>query len=102
MTEQFVPQGLAISQVACVVHDIDEAMERYHAALGWGPWNVYEHVPPSLHDTHYMGKPDRVLDDRRRGRHRLDRLRAAPAAGRPEHLQGLARTSTARASTTSP
>ena len=57
MTEQFVPQGLAISQVACVVHDIDEAMERYHEALGWGPWNVYEHVPPSLHDTHYMGKP---------------------------------------------
>jgi methylmalonyl-CoA/ethylmalonyl-CoA epimerase len=57
MTDAIPAHGVAISQVACVVHDIDEAMERYHKALGWGPWNVYEHVPPSLHDTHYMGKP---------------------------------------------
>ena len=29
-----------------------------HAAPTAGlPWNVYEHVPPSLHDTHYTGKP---------------------------------------------
>jgi hypothetical protein len=56
MTQAIPEGGLPISQVACVVRDIDEAMERYHRALGWGPWNVYEHVAPSLHDTHYMGK----------------------------------------------
>ena len=50
------PGGLPISQVACVVHDLDEAMERYHRALGWGPWNVYEHVQPTLHHTHYKGR----------------------------------------------
>ena len=56
MTEPNSALGLPISQVACVVHDLQEAMERYHKALGWGPWNVYEHVQPSLHDTHYMGE----------------------------------------------
>jgi methylmalonyl-CoA/ethylmalonyl-CoA epimerase len=50
------PGGLPITQVAAVVHDLDEAMERYHRALGWGPWNVYEHVAPSLHHTHYRGR----------------------------------------------
>jgi catechol 2,3-dioxygenase-like lactoylglutathione lyase family enzyme len=47
---------LAISQIAIVVNDIDEALERYHRILGWGPWNVYEHKPPSLHDTYVRGK----------------------------------------------
>jgi hypothetical protein len=56
MSQPFSPGGLPISQVACVVHDLQEAMERYHSALGWGPWNVYEHVQPMLHDTHYMGE----------------------------------------------
>ena len=31
-------------------------MEAYHKALGWGPWNVYEHKPPALHDTHLHGR----------------------------------------------
>jgi len=57
MTDAIPPGGLPISQVACVVRDLDEALERYHRALGWAPWNVYEHAPPSLHDTHYMGRP---------------------------------------------
>jgi catechol 2,3-dioxygenase-like lactoylglutathione lyase family enzyme len=48
---------LAISQIAIVVNDIDAALERYHRVLGWGPWNVYEHKPPSLHDTYVRGKP---------------------------------------------
>src|SRR5215467_4369676 len=47
---------LPISQVAIVVKDIDEALERYHRALGWGPWNVYEHKPPALHDTYLHGE----------------------------------------------
>ena len=49
--------GFPISQIAIVVRDIDEALERYHRALGWGPWNVYEHKPPALHDTYLHGKP---------------------------------------------
>jgi methylmalonyl-CoA/ethylmalonyl-CoA epimerase len=47
---------LPISQIAIVVRDIDEALERYHRILGWGPWNVYEHKPPSLHDTYLHGE----------------------------------------------
>ena len=46
-----------ISQVAMVVHDLDASMKMLHDTLGWGPWNVYEHVPPKLHDTHLRGKP---------------------------------------------
>jgi methylmalonyl-CoA/ethylmalonyl-CoA epimerase len=49
--------GLAITQVAAVVRDLEKSLEIYHKALGWGPWNVYEHKPPMLHDTHLHGKP---------------------------------------------
>ena len=49
--------GLAITQVAAVVKDLRKSLEVYHKALGWGPWNVYEHKPPMLHDTHLHGKP---------------------------------------------
>ncbi len=45
-----------ISQVAMVVHDLDASMKMLHETLGWGPWNVYEHVPPKLHHTHLRGK----------------------------------------------
>jgi methylmalonyl-CoA/ethylmalonyl-CoA epimerase len=48
---------LPISQIAIVVRDIDDALEKYHRVLGWGPWNVYEHKPPALHDTYLRGKP---------------------------------------------
>lgn len=48
---------LAISQIAIVVRDIDDALEKYTRVLGWGPWNVYEHKPPSLHDTYLHGEP---------------------------------------------
>ena len=48
---------LPISQIAIVVRDIDDALEKYHRVLGWGPWNVYEHRPPSLHDTRLHGEP---------------------------------------------
>ena len=55
MAQQTEP--LPITQVAIVVHDIRDALEKYHRALGWGPWNVYEHKPPALHDTYLHGKP---------------------------------------------
>ena len=48
---------LPISQIAVVVRDIDDALEKYTRVLGWGPWNVYEHRPPSLHDTYLHGEP---------------------------------------------
>ncbi len=51
------PTPMPISQIAIVVRDIKAAMEAYHAALGWGPWNVYEHKPPMLHDTELHGQP---------------------------------------------
>jgi methylmalonyl-CoA/ethylmalonyl-CoA epimerase len=51
------PEPLPISQIAVVVKDIDEALERYHRVLGWGPWNVYEHKPPALHHTYLRGVP---------------------------------------------
>jgi methylmalonyl-CoA/ethylmalonyl-CoA epimerase len=47
---------LSISQIAIVVNDIDDALEKYTRILGWGPWNVYEHAPPSLHDTYLHGE----------------------------------------------
>ena len=49
--------GLAITQVAAVVRDLESSLEAYHKALGWGPWNVYEHKPPTLHSTELHGKP---------------------------------------------
>lgn len=50
------PTPLPISQIAIVVKDIAAAMEAYHTALGWGPWNVYEHQPPLLHHTELHGE----------------------------------------------
>jgi hypothetical protein len=50
------PAPMPISQIAIVVNDLHAAMDAYHKALGWGPWNVYEHKPPSLHHTHLHGE----------------------------------------------
>jgi len=46
-----------ITQISLVVRDLRKTMEQYHALLGWGPWNVFEHVPPAHHDTRVGGKP---------------------------------------------
>jgi methylmalonyl-CoA/ethylmalonyl-CoA epimerase len=48
-----------ISQIAIVVRDLEKTMKAYHDLLGWGPFSVYEHVPPVLHDTHLRGVPTR-------------------------------------------
>jgi methylmalonyl-CoA/ethylmalonyl-CoA epimerase len=56
MTGEELMEPLPISQIALVVEDIEEALERYHRVLGWGPWNVYEHKPPLLHHTRVRGK----------------------------------------------
>ncbi|MFC7204501.1 VOC family protein [Haloferax namakaokahaiae] len=45
-----------ISQIAFVVEDIDDGMDRFGALLGLGPWDVFEFAPPTLHDTTYRGE----------------------------------------------
>jgi methylmalonyl-CoA/ethylmalonyl-CoA epimerase len=47
---------LMISQIAVVVNDLQATMEQYTKLLGWGPWNVYRHEPPRLHDTVIRGE----------------------------------------------
>ena len=46
---------LQISQIAVVCNDLEQTMARYTALLGWGPWSVYRHEPPRLHDTELRG-----------------------------------------------
>ena len=61
------PSGpLPITQIAFVVRDIDQALENFNRTLGWGPWNIYEHKPPALHDTYLRGEPTPLHDDRGR------------------------------------
>jgi methylmalonyl-CoA/ethylmalonyl-CoA epimerase len=48
---------LQISQIAIVCLDLQKTMAQYTKLLGWGPWNVYRHEPPRLHDTEVRGKP---------------------------------------------
>ncbi|RLQ86852.1 VOC family protein [Notoacmeibacter ruber] len=45
-----------ISQIGVVCRDLDKTMKAYTDLLGWGPWNVYDHVEPSLHHTHLHGE----------------------------------------------
>lgn len=47
-----------ITQICIVVRDIDKTMREYSERLGWGPWKVYEHVSPVLHDTHLRGEAE--------------------------------------------
>jgi Glyoxalase/Bleomycin resistance protein/Dioxygenase superfamily len=49
-------RSLEISQIAVVVSDLEKTMEQYTKLLGWGPWNVYRHEPPRLHDTVVRGE----------------------------------------------
>lgn len=45
-----------ISQISVVVRDLRKTMEHYHRILRWGPWDVFEHVPPVHHDTWVDGE----------------------------------------------
>lgn len=45
-----------ITQISLVVRDLHRTMTQYHQILGWGPWNVFEHIPPSHHDTQVEGE----------------------------------------------
>lgn len=45
-----------ITQVAFVVEDIVDGMERFGSILGIGPWDVYQFEPPRLSETTYRGE----------------------------------------------
>jgi hypothetical protein len=44
-------------QVALVVRDVDEAMERYWTLLGIGPWDVRHFTNETVRDFHVDGRP---------------------------------------------
>ncbi|WP_280537737.1 VOC family protein [Halopenitus sp. POP-27] len=46
-----------ISQVALVVEDLEDAMERYRRILGIEPWEVYYIGPPEQEEATYYGEP---------------------------------------------
>ncbi len=56
-TGQLTDGAMAITQIAVVVRDLQKTMELYHKTMGWGPWSVYEHTAPRLHDTVLRGVP---------------------------------------------
>ena len=46
-----------ISQIALVVEDLKDAMERYQHILGVEPWEVYYIGPPEQEEAYYYGEP---------------------------------------------
>ena len=48
---------MAITQIAVVVRDMEQALKDYTENLGWGPWSVFDYKPPLLHDTKVRGEP---------------------------------------------
>ena len=44
-----------IKQCALVVHDLDEAVRRWHEQLGIGPWTAYRLGPERLREMRYRG-----------------------------------------------
>jgi hypothetical protein len=45
-----------VSQIALVVLDLDEAVRRYWAQCGIGPWRTYTYQPPLVKDMTYRGR----------------------------------------------
>ena len=44
-----------ICQIASVVSNLEEAVERYWKDYGYGPWYFWDFEPPDLHDVYYRG-----------------------------------------------
>jgi methylmalonyl-CoA/ethylmalonyl-CoA epimerase len=49
--------GYRITQIGYVVADLERTMKAYHHAFGWGPWRVYDVVPPQHHHALLRGRP---------------------------------------------
>lgn len=47
----------SITQICVVTYDLEKTMYEYSKRMGWGPWNIYDHSAPMLHDTYLRGKP---------------------------------------------
>lgn len=45
-----------ISQIAVVVEDLEDGMDRFGAILGVDPWEIYRFEPPALSETTYRGE----------------------------------------------
>jgi len=45
-----------ITQVCVVVNDLDATVKAYTDILGWGPWSIYDYVPPRLHHSRLHGQ----------------------------------------------
>lgn len=45
-----------ITQVAFVVEDLEDGMDRFSNLLGIGPWDVYRFEPPALTDRTFRGE----------------------------------------------
>ena len=45
-----------ITQVAFVVEDLEDGMDRFSNILGVGPWDVYRFEPPALTDRTFRGE----------------------------------------------
>ena len=45
-----------ITQVAFVVEDLEDGMDRFSNVLGVGPWDVYRFEPPALTDRTFRGE----------------------------------------------
>jgi hypothetical protein len=46
-----------ISQIAFVVEDLEDGMDRFGSLLDVEPWDVYQFEPPRLTDRMYRGEP---------------------------------------------
>lgn len=46
----------SIDQVAFVVEDLEDGMDRFGAVLGISPWRIYRFEPPRLTETTYRGE----------------------------------------------
>jgi hypothetical protein len=46
-----------ITQIGIVVADIDRAVRGYHATFDWGPWRIFDLLPPENHSVTLRGRP---------------------------------------------
>lgn len=56
VAQGLLDRPLMISQIGVVCRDLEETMRTYTELLGWGPWNIYRHEPPRLHETELRGE----------------------------------------------
>ncbi|AUX09760.1 lactoylglutathione lyase-like protein [Halalkaliarchaeum desulfuricum] len=57
-----------ITQVAFVVEDLDDGMNRFGGILGVDEWDVYRFEPPRLTNRTYRGEPHDYGESRRKPR----------------------------------